>query len=256
MAKIIFLGTSASIPTRNRDNTSFAFIQKKDLFLIDCPGALPHKLLRTGIDFKKVKNIIITHHHPDHFYGIFGLIHAQAYLNKNLNVFSNTPTIELLKELLKKMGLTKKSFPKVTFLNVFKSKKTSFYANTSLKIKAIKNKHIRDSFGVVFSWGKKRILYSSDTAKAPEIIKEAKSCDYLIHDCTASSSFFKKYPRLYRMHTDSKSLARVFKDTPLKKIIPVHFLLLRKGEEERIKKELEVLGEKLLLVSDFDSLSF
>ena len=57
MTKLIFLGTSSSIPTKTRDNTSFVFSQKKLKLLIDCPGSIIQKLIKADIDFRKLQNI-------------------------------------------------------------------------------------------------------------------------------------------------------------------------------------------------------
>ena len=252
MPKLIFLGTAASVPSSSRDNTSLVFIYKKEVILIDCPGSIHFKLLKVGLDFKKIKNIIITHQHPDHFYGIIGLIHAQGYLNDSLNIFTNQPTANLLKSLIKKLNLDEKIYPKIKFFNVFK--KRFFYKSKDFKIKAISNSHIKDSFGIKIIQDKKSIVYSSDTSFSQNIIKEAKNCDYLIHDCTASSFYFKKHPQLYKMHTSSSQLVEIARKTEAKKIIPIHFLLLDKDEEERIKRELKLLEKRLIFPEDFFTL--
>jgi hypothetical protein len=57
------------------------------------------------------------------------------------------------------------------------------------------------------------------------------------------------------MHTDSKSLVETFKNMKLKKVVPLHFLLLEKGEQKRIKDELKPLGKKIFFPSDFSSLT-
>jgi ribonuclease Z len=249
MAKIIFLGTASSIPTKDRDNTSFVFIHKKETFLIDCPGAISHKLLKVGIDFKKVNKVIITHQHPDHIYGIISLIHTQAFLNKHLHIYSNAQSRRLIKKLIKLFRLDRKHFPRLHYTDVFK--KGGFYSRNGLRLKAVRNKHMAGSFGVHFSFGKKRLFYSSDTAFSKKMLAEAAPFDCLIHDCTASSSYFRKHPQLFKMHTNSRQLARYLRRWPDAKLIPVHFLLLEKGEEARIKKELAPLNRRLVLARDF-----
>ncbi len=254
MPKIIFLGTAASVPSPLRDNTSLIFIYKKEVILIDCPGSIHFKLLKAGLDFKKIKNIIITHQHPDHFYGIIGLIHAQGYLNDSLNIFTNQPTINLLKNLIKKLNLDEKIYPKIKFFNVFK--KRFFYGSKNFKIKAILNSHIKDSFGIkILIKNKKSIVYSSDTSFSQNIIEEAKGSDYLIHDCTASSFYFGKHPQLYKMHTSAELLVKIAHQTKAKKIIPIHFLLLEKEEEKRIRKELKPIRNRLFFPKDFSVIS-
>lgn len=252
MTKIIFLGTASSIPSKTRDNTSFVISHKATDILVDCPGSISQKLLKCGIDFKKLKNVIITHEHPDHIYGIVSLIHTQAFLNDTLNIFSNSASIKIVKQLVRLFGLTKKYYPKLKYINVFGKK--IFLSKCGLKLQAIKNKHSRDSFGIKIYVGKKALFYSSDTSFSLRMLKEAGSLDYLIHDCTASDVYFRKHPSLYKMHTSAKTLSDYLKEIPKTKLIPVHFLLLEKNEENRIKKELQEIKKKLILVKDYEQL--
>ncbi len=253
MAEITFLGTASSIPTAERDNTALLLKHKKDCLLIDCPGAVSHKLLKAEVDYTVLNKVILTHHHPDHIYGIVHLIHSQYKLNKKISLFTGPATKILVKKLIRLFKLDRPDFPKIDFIDVFGKK--FFYSGSGLKIRALRNRHTRDSFGLLCKYGKRSLVYSSDTRICPEIIRAAFSSDYLIHDCTGSSSYFKKYPALAAMHTDARTLCETFKDSRIKKIIPVHFLLLRKGEETRIRKELAPLGQKLFFPSDFDELT-
>lgn len=250
MPKLIFLGTAASIPTPQKDNTSFLFIYKKEIFLIDCPGAVVQKLLKVNLDYNKINKIILTHHHPDHIYGLSHLIHAQCYNNKKITIFCNKITQRVIKKIIKAMGLDKKEFPQVSFRDVLV--KSPFYKNNNLSLKAIRNKHCFQSFGVIFSWKNKSLLYSSDTALCSNIVNYAKKSTYLIHDCTASLTFFNKYPSLFKMHTPSAFITREFKKHPLKKIIPIHFLLRDKKEERKIEKELIPLIKRGKILLPYD----
>jgi len=258
MAKITFLGTASSIPAKTRDNTSFLFIDKKHNLLIDCPGSISHKLLKAGIDFTKIKNIVITHEHIDHIYGIVSLIHTQGYLNLDpINIFSNPSSIKLIKKLVSLFRLNRKNYPKIKYIDVFSKK--AFFRKNDLALEAIKNNHIKDSFGIKFSFGKdkakKTLLFSSDTSFWPTMLKKCGDINYLIHDCTASSAYFKKHPALYKMHTNSKELADYLKSEPKIKLIPIHFLLLERGEEKRIEKELSSIKRRLILAKDFQTIN-
>lgn len=251
MAIIKFLGTSASIPNQKRDNTSFFFKYKNISFLVDCPGSISHKLLKAGEDYKKIKQIIITHHHPDHIYGIVSLIHTQMHSNKDLTIFSSLPSIKIIKKLTEIFRLNKPGYPKIKYVNVFKNK--YFFFKNNLKIKALGNIHIEKSFGLYFSFGKKKMFYSSDTAFSKNLLQKAGKINYLIHEATASSYFAKKYPEFYKMHTTSRQLAFYLKSKPSVTLIPVHFLLSDKKEIERIKKELAGL-KKVIFVRDYQKL--
>ena len=253
MAKITFLGTSSSIPTPTRDNTSFILTHKNQHFLIDCPGSISHKLLQTGLDFTKIKNIIITHHHPDHLYGIISLIHTQAFRNKNLNIFSNGPSIKIIKKLIKIFELDKVCYPSINYFNVYK--KPSFIELPDIKIQAIKNLHCKNSFGIKIFVDKKSFFYSSDTAFSRKTLKSAGKVELIIHDCTASKSFFETHPSLYKMHTCAQDLADYLENKSNITLIPIHFLYLNINEEKKVKKKLKKLKNRVIFVNDFDKIN-
>jgi len=256
MAKITFLGTAASIPSKKRDNTAFVFSHKNETWLIDCPGSPAHKLLRAGFDFKKIKKIIITHHHPDHIYGIVSFIHTHGFISKKtITIFSNATCIKMIKQLMRLFGLQRNQFPKVSFINVFKTKKECFYRKPDLVLKALPNKHTFGSFGVKFMFGAKALFYSSDTAFSPDLLRAAEPFGYLVHDCTASSAYFRKHPSLNSLHTHAQQLKAYLLKHPHLKLIPIHFLTVEKNEEQRIKRELKTAKKQVVWVSDFAKLT-
>lgn len=77
---ILFLGTSAGVPTRRRNVAALALIedQGKGWFLVDCGEATQHQLLRTPLAVGDLRGICITHVHGDHCYGLPGLLASAA----------------------------------------------------------------------------------------------------------------------------------------------------------------------------------
>jgi ribonuclease Z len=72
---LIFLGTSAGAPTRNRNVSGTALIESsgKGWYLVDCGEATQHQLLRTPLTVKNLRGCFITHVHGDHCFGLPGL---------------------------------------------------------------------------------------------------------------------------------------------------------------------------------------
>ena len=82
---ILFLGTSAGVPTRRRNVSALALIedQGKGWFLIDCGEATQHQLLRTPLSVADLRAICITHVHGDHCYGLPGLLASAAMIGRS-----------------------------------------------------------------------------------------------------------------------------------------------------------------------------
>ena len=76
--KIVFLGTSGSMPTQSRGSASIAIRRKGELIIFDCGEGTQRQILQSGIGFKRLDKILITHGHLDHILGLGGLISTLA----------------------------------------------------------------------------------------------------------------------------------------------------------------------------------
>lgn len=74
--RFTFLGTSAGIPTRDRNVTGLAIAvgHPRDWYLVDCGEGTQHRLHYTRHTAARLRAIFITHVHGDHCYGLPGLI--------------------------------------------------------------------------------------------------------------------------------------------------------------------------------------
>jgi ribonuclease Z len=73
---LLFLGTSAGVPTKKRNVTGLALQEEtgRDWFLVDCGEATQHQVLHTRLSLNDLQGIFITHVHGDHCYGLPGLL--------------------------------------------------------------------------------------------------------------------------------------------------------------------------------------
>ncbi|SFE67446.1 RNAse Z [Phytobacter palmae] len=80
--ELIFLGTSAGVPTRTRNVTAILLnLQhptQAGLWLFDCGEGTQHQLLRTSFNPGKLDRIFITHLHGDHLFGLPGLLCSRS----------------------------------------------------------------------------------------------------------------------------------------------------------------------------------
>ncbi|WP_324722767.1 ribonuclease Z [Lelliottia sp. JS-SCA-14] len=80
--ELIFLGTSAGVPTRSRNVTAILLDLQHPthagLWLFDCGEGTQHQLLRTTYHPGKLDKIFITHLHGDHLFGLPGLLCSRS----------------------------------------------------------------------------------------------------------------------------------------------------------------------------------
>lgn len=80
--KIIFLGTSGSVPTPRRGAPAIAVVRENELFLFDCGEGTQQKMITAGLGFGRRTKILITHLHGDHLYGLPGLMQTMSLLGR------------------------------------------------------------------------------------------------------------------------------------------------------------------------------
>ena len=86
MFELVFLGTSASAPSVRRGLSSAMVLHKEYRFLVDCGEGTQRQLLKSGLGFRRLDRILLTHGHLDHILGLGGLV----------STFSRWETIERL----------------------------------------------------------------------------------------------------------------------------------------------------------------
>lgn len=73
MFALTFLGTSASVPSAERNHPGLLVEASNQRILVDCGEGTQRQLLRSGAGFRRLDRLLLTHAHLDHVLGIPGL---------------------------------------------------------------------------------------------------------------------------------------------------------------------------------------
>ncbi|MCW4005740.1 MAG: ribonuclease Z [Candidatus Bathyarchaeota archaeon] len=108
--RIVFLGTSAAVPTPNRSLPAVVLQRENEQLLFDCGEAVQLQMIRAKVSLHKKQRIFLTHMHGDHVLGLPGLLQTMALMNrqKPVQVYGPVGTarfLSCLKETLQ-FGLT------------------------------------------------------------------------------------------------------------------------------------------------------
>ena len=102
MFEIIFLGTSASAPSAKRGLSAQIVIHNEYRFLVDCGEGTQRQILQSGLGFKNLTRILLTHGHLDHILGLGGLL--STFLRwesiEELDIFGGRSTLDRVHDLL------------------------------------------------------------------------------------------------------------------------------------------------------------
>jgi len=100
--EILFLGTSASAPSVKRGLSGQVVSHNEYRFLIDCGEGSQRQILQSGIGFKRLTRILLTHGHLDHILGLGGLLSTLLRWESidELTIFGGRSTLERVKVLL------------------------------------------------------------------------------------------------------------------------------------------------------------
>lgn len=102
MFEITFLGTSASAPSPKRSLPAYLVQHDEYRFLVDCGEGTQRQILQSGIGFKRLNRILITHGHLDHILGLGGLVSTFMRWESidNLEIYGGASALERISDLI------------------------------------------------------------------------------------------------------------------------------------------------------------
>ena len=102
MFELVFLGTSASAPSVHRGLSSAMVLHKEYRFLIDCGEGTQRQLLKSGLGFRRLDKVLLTHGHLDHILGLGGLVSTFSRWEAidELEIWGGSWTLDRVEDLI------------------------------------------------------------------------------------------------------------------------------------------------------------
>jgi len=151
MFELIFLGTSASAPSIHRGLSSTAVITDEERYLVDCGEGTQRQILRSGMGFKRLNRILLTHPHLDHILGVGGLVSTFSRWETmdSLEIWGSSQTLERVESLIYDVVLRHQKTAMPIYLKEVKAGK--LFENKQLSVTAFPVTHRgKGCFGYIF----------------------------------------------------------------------------------------------------------
>lgn len=187
MAKIIILGSAGGVPNISHEGTHLAVVGSKKTVLVDCSGNPMARMEQAGIPLDSIEDLILTHYHPDHMYGVPMLLMGMWLLKrqKPLAIYGLRRTLVRLRKTMELYDWKNwKGFYPVHFHEVPSKSMAPLFEDEEMKVLATPVKHLIPTIGLRFEFPAERKVaaYTADTEPCPAVDRLARGADVLIHE--------------------------------------------------------------------------
>ena len=102
MFELTFLGTAASAPLPRRGLSSAIVSHGEYRFMIDCGEGTQRQLLASGLGFRRLEHILLTHPHLDHLLGLGGMLSTlgQWETLDGVSIYGGKSTLDKVEDLI------------------------------------------------------------------------------------------------------------------------------------------------------------
>jgi ribonuclease Z len=191
MSKLIILGSSNALSSKDSENTHMVLVGDERTVMVDCVNNPIHRLEQAGVDFNDLTDLVLTHFHPDHVSGV-PLLLMDMWLRgrqKPINIYGLHYTMDRMESLMSMYSWENwpKFFP-VAFHRLPASERTPVLDCDEMAIFSSPVRHLIPTIGLRFEFkqSQKVLAYSCDTEPCVEVVHLAESADVLIHEASGA----------------------------------------------------------------------
>lgn len=231
------LGSSSTLTPPGEASASLALSNGKRVILIDAGGDIPARLRDSGLKRDDVTDVVVTHSHPDHTYGLPFFSHSYYHDHREVNCWSTDEALPRLRKSLEAYELqSPDKYVTFDFREVSTDSVETLDLSDNLTVKSIPNEHSRPGFGLSLRSSKQHVVFSGDTTPCEPVKTAARDADVLLHDCQGLHAYRRYFKE---SHTSARELGRLASEAGVGTLIPFHHNLTEiPGSKEEITGEI------------------
>ncbi|MBI5305832.1 MAG: MBL fold metallo-hydrolase [Chloroflexi bacterium] len=191
MAQLVLLGTGAALSDQTREHTYLVVQGEREAILVDCGGSPVQRLGKAGVPLDRIDHVVLTHHHPDHLYGlpVFLLDLWLAGRKKTLHLHGLPETIRATMAMMHAFEWERwreHGFFPVEFHRVPKRGISLLIVTPEFSVSTTPTKHLLPTLATRFTSraSGKTVVYTSDTEVCESVIEIARDATMLFHEAT------------------------------------------------------------------------
>jgi len=251
MSRLIILGASNAISSKDSENTHMVLVGEERIVMVDCVNNPLHRLGQAGVDFMDLTDLILTHFHPDHVSGV-PLLLMDMWLRgrkKPIHIYGLHYTIDRMEQL---MGMYSwESWPNffpVAFHRLPANENILLLDCDEFKIISSPVCHLIPTIGLRFEFknNQKVLTYSCDTEPCAEVVRLAEGADVLIHEASGASLG----------HSSAEQAGQIAAQAEVSKLYLIHYPTGEYANGNLVTEARQHYQGEVDLATDFMTLEF
>ena len=217
------LGTASARPMVDQHQSAHVFNLHGRLFLVDCGENVQVQLKRYKISKARLDNILISHLHGDHVFGIFGMLSTMSLDGRvaPLYIYAPRDFASVLHFFLGHFGEGIKY--EIHHIPLEMKAPERIISLRNCEVEAFPLQHRIDCFGFRLKYLKSGLsaAYCSDTAVFPEEAEWLQGTDLIYHEATFADEHVDLAHKMF--HSTAREAAQVAAAAGAKKLVLGHF---------------------------------
>jgi len=223
--KIKILGFASSIPSANEDSPCYLI---NDTVLFDCGYSVLNELKGFGCDISKIKTVVFSHMHHDHYLGLaqlmFHIVHTRPYPLSELTLYGPSDDIERVVSRCCDYLQLDLFYRDINKPRIIPLKSGDSFSVGEMNVEAHVSRHPVQALMYRFTEvDGSTAVFGGDGAILQSNILFFNSCDLLIHDATLGYNFLSDNPEERGCgHSTLPEAISACESAKIKYLVPVH----------------------------------